>query len=313
MSGYIIRRMIAAIPVMLIVAIFVFALLYFAGGDPAIILAGDGASPEQIARIRAQYGLDQPPVLRFFAWLGSLLQGDLGISLISRQPVAALVAQRIEPTLSLAITTMILSVVIAIPLGVAAAWKSGSLIDRFVTAISVAGFSLPIFVIAYILIYFFSLELRLLPVQGFVSIRQGLLPFLTHAALPSLAISLALIGIFARITRTCMLDVMTQDYVRTAVSKGLRPRAILGRHVLKNAAVPIITVVGLSFANLIGGVVVTETVFAIPGLGRLVVEAISQRDYPVIQAMVLLLSLVYVVVNLLVDLSYVLFDPRIRY
>jgi peptide/nickel transport system permease protein len=313
MAGYIFRRLLATAPVMLLVAIFVFALLYVAGGDPAYVLAGDGATPDKIAAIRAQYGLDQPPVVRFFVWLFAMIQGDLGTSLISRQPVSHLILQRIEPTLSLALVTIVLAIVVAVPLGVAAAWKSGSAIDRLVTALSVAGFSLPIFVVAYVLVYLFSLELGWTPVQGFVSLRNGVLPFFSHIALPAFAISLSLIGVIARITRTCVLEVMTQDYIRTAFAKGLWPRQILARHAFKNAAVPIVTVIGLAFANLIGGVVVTESVFAIPGLGRLVTDAIAQRDYPVIQAMVLVLSLFYVLVNLLVDLSYVLFDPRIRY
>ena len=239
--------------------------------------------------------------------------GILGTSIFTNLPVTHMIAQRLEPTISLMVLTLILSIVIAIPMGVVAAWKQGSWIDRLVMALAVFGFSTPVFVVGYILAYIFALKLGWLPVQGFTPISQGLWPFLRTLILPSVALGLIYIALIARITRATMLDVLSQDYVRTARAKGVGQSAILYVHALKNAAVPIVTVIGLGVALLISGAVVTETVFAIPGLGRLTVDAILQRDYPVIQGVVLMFSFVYVIVNLIVDLLYTLFDPRIRY
>jgi peptide/nickel transport system permease protein len=298
---------------MLIVALFVFSLLFLSGSDPAVVLAGDHATADQIARIRQEFGLDKPFAWQFVVWISSVLHGDLGQSLISRQPVALLIQQRIEPTVSLALDTLALSILIAIPLGVMAAWRPGSWIDAFVSCFALVGFSVPTFVTAYVLIFIFSLVLRWLPVQGFASLGAGAGPFLLHIVMPSFVLSIAYAGLIARITRGCMLDALTQEFVRTAMAKGAGPVRILVRHALKNAAVPIVTVIGTGFAGLVGGVVVTETVFSIPGLGRLTVEGILLRDYPVVQGVVLLLSVSHVLVNLMVDLSYAYFDPRIRY
>jgi peptide/nickel transport system permease protein len=288
-------------------------LLRLTPGDPAAILAGDNATPEQLARIRVALGLNQPLYTQFFDWVGSLLRGDLGTSLSSNQPVLKLIGQRIEPSIAVAISTIILSVLIAVPLGVIAAWKHGTWIDRAVMVTAVLGFSTPVFVVGYLLAYVFALRLDWLPVQGFTSISQGLIPFLRNLILPSVALGLVYMALIARITRATMLDVLGQDYVRTAKAKGVGQHDVLFVHALKNAAVPIVTIVGIGFATLIGGAVVTESVFAIPGLGRLTVDAILRRDYPVIQGVVLLFSFVYVLVNLVVDLLYTLFDPRIRY
>ncbi len=313
MFAYIVRRVLATIPVMLLVALFVFSLLYIAPGDPAAIIAGDQASPEDVDRIRASLGLDRPFVVRFGEWLWHVVHGDLGVSIFTNLPVTHMIAQRIEPTMSLMVLTLILSLVTAIPMGVLAAWKHGTWIDRLVMATAVFGFSTPVFVIGYLLAYVFALQLDWLPVQGFVSITRGLWPFLRSLILPSVALGLIFIALIARITRATMLDVLSQDYVRTARAKGVGENGVLMRHALKNAAVPIVTIVGIGFASLIGGAVVTESVFAIPGLGRLTVDAILRRDYPVIQGVVLLFSFLYVLVNLGVDLLYTLFDPRIRY
>jgi peptide/nickel transport system permease protein len=313
MIAYVFRRLLATIPVMGVVAIFVFSLLYIAPGDPAAIIAGDLATAEDIARIHHQLGLDEPFLVRFGHWLWGVLHGDLGISIFTRLPVTQLIGQRLEPTLALTVTTLIVTVLFAVPLGVIAAWKAGTWIDRGVMIFAVLGFSLPSFVLAYLLILVFSIEFDLLPVQGYVSIRQGFPPFIEHLILPSVALGLIYGALIARVTRASMLEVLSQDYIRTAQAKGLANSQVLTRHALKNAAVPIVTVVGIGVALLISGVIVTETVFAIPGLGRLTVDAILRRDYPIIQGVILLFSAVYVLVNLAVDVSYTLFDPRVRY
>ena len=306
-------RLVAAIPVMGVVAIFVFLILRLSPGDPAAILAGDAATPETIAAIRAGLGLDQPIWVQFVHWVGDLAHGDLGRSVLSKQPVMHMIADRVEPTISLALVTLIFSVIVAVPVGVIAAWKQGSWIDRCIMALSVAGFSVPVFVLGYILIYVFSIRLDLLPVQGFTSIREGLWPFLQNLILPTMALSFIYIALFARITRAAMLEVLGEDYIRTAHAKGLPDSVVLTRHALRNAAVPIVSVIGIGFALLVGGVVITETVFNIPGLGRLVVDAVLARDYPIIQGIILLFSGIYVLINLVIDITYVLLDPRIRY
>ena len=313
MFAYLVRRIVATIPVMAVVALFVFSLLYIAPGDPAAIIAGDQATPEQIDRIRQSLGLDRPFLVRFGEWFWQILHGDLGTSIFTNLPVSTLIAQRIEPTLSLMTITLLLSVAVAVPIGVLAAWKAGTWIDRVIMAFAVFGFSVPVFVVGYLLAYVFALQLGWLPVQGYTPISQGLWPWLENLILPSIALGCVYIALIARITRASMLEVLQQDYIRTARAKGLAQGSILFIHALKNASVPIVTVIGIGIALLIGGAVVTESVFAIPGLGRLTVDAILRRDYPVIQGVVLLFSFVYVLVNLAIDLLYTLLDPRIRY
>jgi peptide/nickel transport system permease protein len=298
---------------MAVVAFVVFLLLYLTPGDPAAILAGDAATSEDIRKIREKLGLDDPFLERFGNWLWRLLHGDLGVSIFTNLPVTHLIAQRIEPTLSLTLCTLVVAVVVAVPLGVIAAARAGSWVDRAVMAFSVAGFSVPVFVIAYVLIMVFSIELDWLPVQGYRPIREGVWEWARHLVLPSAALGTVYIALIARMTRASMLDVLAQDFVRTAQAKGLAPTAVLLRHALKNAAVPIATVIGIGIALLIGGAIVTETVFALPGIGRLTVDAILRRDYPIIQGVVLIFSAAYVLINLAVDLSYMFFDPRIRY
>jgi len=313
MFGYLVRRVLAAVPVMGVVALFVFLLLRITPGDPAAILAGDNATPQQLERIRTSLGLNEPLYIQFFTWINKLLHGDLGVSLISNVPVLKMISQRVEPSISVALATIILAVVIAVPLGVIAAWKHGTWIDRFVMGLSVIGFSVPVFVIGYVLIQIFAIDLRWLPVQGFKSITAGFGPFLERIILPTLTLSFIYIALIARMTRAAMLDVMGEDFIRTARAKGIGEASVLLRHGLRNAAVPVITVIGTGFALLISGVVVTESVFNLPGIGRLTVDAVLARDYPVIQAMILLTSLIYVTVNLLIDVAYTLLDPRIRY
>ncbi|WP_207539807.1 ABC transporter permease [Sabulicella rubraurantiaca] len=313
MWAYIVRRILATIPVMAVVALFVFSLLYLAPGDPAAVIAGDQATPEDVERIRASLGLDRPYLVRFGEWVWNIARGDLGISIFTNLPVSTMIAQRVEPTLSLCLITLVLAVSVAVPLGVVAAWKQGTLVDRAVMGFAVLGFSVPVFVVGYLLAYVFALELDWFPVQGYTPFSEGVLPWLENLVLPAIALGGVYIALIARITRATMLEVLSQDYIRTARAKGANQRSILFLHALKNAAVPIVTVVGIGMALLIGGAVVTESVFAIPGLGRLTVDAILRRDYPVIQGVVLLFSFVYVLVNLLIDLLYTLFDPRIRY
>lgn len=313
MLGYIGRRILATIPVMAVVGLFVFSLLYLSPGDPAAIIAGDQATPADIERIRASLGLDRPFLVRFGEWAWHILHGDLGISIFTNLPVTTLIGQRVEPTVSLMLVTLVFAIAVAVPLGVLAAWKAGSLVDRLVMGLAVTGFSVPVFVVGYVLAYVFALRLGWLPVQGYTPIERGLWPWLSNLILPSFTLGLVYIALIARVTRATMLDVLSQDYVRTARAKGLAQRHILFVHALKNAAVPIVTVIGIGIALLIGGAVVTETVFAIPGLGRLTVDAILRRDYPVIQGVVLLFSFTYVLVNLAIDLFYTILDPRIRY
>ena len=313
MGGYVGRRILSTIPVMAVVALFVFSLLYLAPGDPATIIAGDQATPADIIRIRQSLGLDRPFLVQFWEWLWRILHGDLGTSIFTNLPVMSLIAQRVEPTLSLMCVTLILAIGIAVPLGVIAAWKVGSFIDRFVMLFAVFGFSVPVFVLGYGLIYLFAIRLDWLPVQGYQRLSLGVGGWLQRLILPSLTLSVVLIALIARITRTSVLEVMNEDYIRTARAKGQTEGRVLRRHALANAAVPIVTVIGLGVAALIGGVVVTESVYTIPGLGRLTVDAVLARDYPTIQAVILLFSLAYVLINLVVDMTYTFFDPRIRY
>lgn len=313
MFAYIVRRVLATIPVMGVVAIFVFSLLYLTPGDPAAVIAGDIATLEDIARIRAQLGLDQPFYVQFGTWLWRVLHGDFGISIFTNLPVSRLIVQRLEPTVALTVCTLFITIVVAVPLGVIAAWKVGTWIDRAVMGFAVIAFSVPVFVIAYLLIMGISIELDALPVQGYVSIANGFWPFLERMILPSVALSMSYAALIARITRASMLEVLSQDYIRTAQAKGLAADKVLIGHALKNAAVPIVTVIGIGLALMISGVVVTETVFAIPGLGRLTVDAILRRDFPIIQGVILMFSAAYVLVNLMVDISYTFLDPRIRY
>ncbi len=313
MLSYALRRALATVPVMALVGVLVFSLLQLTPGDPATVLAGDYASPDQVAAIRAQLGLDQPVMTQFTRWAGRILSGDLGQSIYSDQPVARLILQRLEPTLMLSACTVVLAVATALPLGVLAAYRAGGWLDRGVMSVAVAGYSTPVFVVGYALVYVFSLGLGWFPTQGYAPLSQGLWPCLRSLTLPAVTLAFLYMGLIARVTRASVLEVLGEDYVRTARAKGLRQHEVLARHALKNAAVPIVTVIGIGVATLLGGVVVTETVFNIPGLGRLAADAISQRDYPVVQGLILLFAASYAVINLLVDLSYLLFDPRIRY
>lgn len=312
MLKYMVLRILAIIPIMGMVAVFIFLIMHLMPGDPAALIAGRGATAQEIARIHARLGLDEPLYTQFITWIWGILHGDFGRSLYSNVPVATLIIHHAEPTIALALGGIFFAVVIALPLGMLAARKAGGWVDYVVMAFSVLGFSIPTFLTAYILIFIFSMTLGWFPVQGYVSISEGIIPFLHTIVLPSLGLGFLYAALIARITRASLLGVLGEDYIRTAYAKGLAPRVVLNRHALKNAAVPITTVVGIGFALLIGGVVVTESVFNIPGLGRLVVGAVLAHNYPVIQGVVLIFSAVYVILNLIVDLACALFDPRIR-
>ena len=310
---YLIKRLFAVIPVLAVVAVIVFLLLRLAPGDPAVIIAGDTASAQDIEHIRQTLGLDRPLLTQFLTWIARVLQGDLGTSVFTGMPVAEMIRQRIEPTLWISALTMGFAVIFAVPMGIVSAWKAGTWIDRTVSALAVTAFSLPVFVIGYGLVYGFSTHLGWFPVQGFKSLSDGFGPFIRHLTLPVISGGLIYMALLARMTRSTMLEVLAEDYIRTARAKGVSSQRLLLRHALKNAAVPIVTTIGLGIAMLLSGVIVTESVFAIPGIGRLTVDAVLARDYPVIQAMILLTSGIYVTVNLLIDVAYTLLDPRIRY
>ena len=313
MLGYVARRLLATIPVMAVVAVTVFLLLRLTTGDPAAIIAGDNATAQDVAAIRAKLGLDEPIATQFVIWIGRVFQGDFGESFFFKKQVAQLIVERIEPTLALAACTIVLAVSLAVPLGVLAAWRRGTWLDRGVMGFAVLGFSVPVFVIGYVLIYLFAIQLGWLPVQGYQRIAEGFGGFIERLVLPSFTLAVIYIALIARITRASVLEVLEADHVRTARAKGLNELTVLLRHALRNAAVPIVTIIGLGVALLIGGVVVTESVYAIPGLGRLTVDAVLARDYPTVQAVILLFSFVYVLINLVVDLTYTFLDPRIRY
>jgi peptide/nickel transport system permease protein len=313
MGIFIVRRLLLTLPVMAVVALFVFGLLYVAPGDPAAMIAGDQATPAQIEKIRVSLGLDQPFAIRFGSWAFAALHGDLGNSLFSGQSVSSMILQRVPPTLSLMVLTLLISVAAAVPMGVAAAARQGGIVDRAVSVFAVLGFSLPVFVLGYLLAYAFALRFGWFPVQGYAPVSLGFGAFIGHLILPALALSGGYIALITRVTRSTMLEVLSQDYVRTAKAKGVARRSVLFVHALKNAALPIVSIVGIGVATLISGAVVTETVFGIPGLGRLIVDALLRRDYPIIQGVVLMFSFTYIFVNLAIDVVYTLLDPRIQY
>ena len=317
MLQFLLRRILAVLPVLFVVSLVVFLILRLAPGDPAAVIAGNSATNEDIAKIQVQLGLDRSIPVQYGIWMGNVFQGDLGFSYYLNKPVTELIAQRVEPTLSLAFGTVILAILIAIPLGTLAAWRMGGWLDRLLSGFSVAGFSVPVFVIGYLLIYLFAIRLEWLPVQGYKSLSgpsaAGPWAWMRQLILPWMTLAMIYVALIARVTRASVSEALTEDYIRTARAKGISETAVLLRHALANAAVPIVTVVGIGIALLIGGVVVTETVYAIPGLGSLTVDAVLNRDFPVIQGLVLLFSVSYVLINLLVDLSYLVLDPRIRY
>jgi peptide/nickel transport system permease protein len=312
MLGFIVKRLLMALPVLVVVSFVVFGLLLLSPTDPAAVIAGDYATPAAVEALRVKMGLDQPLLFQYFHWVHQLLEGNFGVSIYENRPVIAMIAERAEPTISLAICVVILTTLFAVPLGVVSAWFAGRPLDRGTMAFAAIGTATPIFLFAYLLIGLFSKTLAMLPSYGFVSIREGVGPFLAHIALPTLTAGIAYGALVARVARASMLDALHQEYMRTAQAKGLSVRQMIFRHALPNSSIPIVTVIGTRFAALLGGVVVTETVFAIPGIGRLCVDAILHGDYPVVQGVIIVVSLVYVLINLLMDLAYPLIDPRVR-
>ena len=310
--GYLLRRLAATLPVMAVVAVVVFLLIHLSPGDPAALIAGDLATGEDIAKLRIALGLDKPLWQQFMLWLGRLATGDLGTSIFTQVPVSQLLAQRLEPTASIAALTMLLTLLVAVPLGTLAAYRAGSWVDRLVMLFAVLAFSLPVFLVGYLLVYAFAIQLPWFPVQGYSRFADGPGEWLRGLVLPCVNLALVYIALVTRMTRATVLEVLHEDYIRTARAKGLGVLPVLG-HALRNAAIPIATTIGVGIALLIGGVVVTETVFAIPGVGRLVIDSVQRHDYPVIQSVLLISAGVYVLINLLIDLSYRLFDPRIQY
>lgn len=313
MGYYILRRLLASIPVVILVGVMTFSILHIAPGDPAVLMAGEEATPADVEAMRVALGFDKPFIVQFGKWSGRLLRGDLGTSIFSQHTIVSLMKPRIEPTLSLAIIAISLSIIIGVPMGVLAAWNQGSFVDRGVMVFAVLGFSIPVFWLGFLFIWAFAVKIHLFPAVGFVSITDGVFPFFRSLTLPALANAIPYSALVARMTRSTMVEVMQEDYIRTARAKGLTERVVNVRHGLRNAAIPIVTVVGLVFAGLVGGAVVTETVFAIPGLGRLLVDGVVRRDYPIVQAMLMVVAVSYVFVNLAVDITYAFLDPRIRY
>ena len=313
MGYYILRRLLASIPVVILVGVMTFSILHIAPGDPAVLMAGEEATPADVEAMRVALGFDKPFIVQFGKWSGRLLQGDLGTSIFSQHTIVSLMKPRIEPTISLAIIAISLSIIIGVPMGVLAAWNQGSFVDRGVMVFAVLGFSIPVFWLGFLFIWAFAVKIHLFPAVGFVSITDGVFPFFRSLTLPALANAIPFSALVARMTRSTMVEVMQEDYIRTARAKGLTEAVVNVRHGLRNAAIPIVTVVGLVFAGLVGGAVVTETVFAIPGLGRLLVDGVVRRDYPIVQAMLMVIAVSYVFVNLAVDITYAFLDPRIRY
>ena len=313
MKRYILQRLLAFIPVVAFVGVFTFSLIHLAPGDPAALLGGQTGSREEIDKIRERLGLDKPLIQQFWVWTKRTLRGDLGESVASRLDITTLIRQRLPPSLWIGGASELFAVLIGVPLGVLAAWKANSWIDRTAMVFAVLAFSVPSFYLAYNLIFLFAVKLQWFPAIGYQPISEGIGTWAKSMTLPTISVGLIIAGLLTRITRATMLEVLREDYVRTARAKGLAEGAVLFRHALKNAFAPVLTVIGLGIAALITGLVVTETVFAIPGVGRLVVDSIQRRDYPTIQGLMLVIALAYLTINLVIDLTYAYIDPRIRY
>lgn len=312
MFSYIVRRLVLLVPVILIVGVIVFALVHLTPGDPAGVILGDQATPEQVDQLREQLGLNDPLPVQFFNWFTGILRLDFGESVFLGIPVTEALLDRVAPTGLLTLYALIVQIVIGVPLGVMSALRHGSITDRLLTAVAVSGAAIPNFFLGILLILFFAVTLQWLPSVGYVSPTEDLSGHFQRMLMPAFALGFSTAGLLARLIRSSMLDVLNEDYVRTALAKGLMRRDVVVRHALRNALIPAITVIGTSFAALLGGAVVTETVFTIPGMGRLVVQSIGRRDYPIIQGAVMTIAITYVLVNLLVDILYIYADPRVR-
>ncbi|HYL07250.1 MAG TPA: ABC transporter permease [Candidatus Udaeobacter sp.] len=313
MTAYVLRRLLLMVPVAFLVTIGVFMLIHLSPGDPALILLGEDRTPEAIAAIHQQLGLDQPLYTQYVIWLARILHGDWGRSITTHEPVLGAILDRLPATLELGVAALLWSLVVAIPMGTIAAVRRGSIIDRLATGITVAGVSVPNFFIGIVLIYALSVSARIFPFGGYVPLTQDPLESLRHVAMPAIALGTAGTAINMRFTRSSMIEVLNNDYIRTARAKGASWRRVVFVHALKNALIPVVTIVGLQIGGIIEGAVVTETVFTWPGVGRLAVESIFNRDYTVVQGVVLLAAFSYMVANLAVDLVYGWLDPRISY
>lgn len=313
MTQYIARRLISLVPVILIVSLIVFSLIHLTPGDAASAILGETATEEQLEKMRQSLGLDDPLYEQFLRWLGDVAVGDFGVSVFSGEPVIQIIWQSFGTTFGLSLIAMIMSLVLAIPLAILAVWKRNSWINSLFMSFSLLGVSIPAFWLALLLIIVFAVSLGWVPVAGYMPLGQGFWPWLSHLLLPAIVLSVQQAGLIARMLRDGMLEVMNQDYIRSARAKGAKEWVILLGHILPNAMIPTVTVIGVSIADLLGGAIIVESIFAIPGLGQLIAESISRRDFPVLQGGVLFIAVIYVLVNLLVDLAYAFFDPRIRY
>jgi peptide/nickel transport system permease protein len=313
MKTYIARRLLALVPVALVVATVAFVLIHLAPGDPASVMAGPDASAEDVQRIQRQLGLDAPLPVQFLRWFGRLVQGDLGESIFLRKPVTEAILDRVEPTLLLTLFAIAVSVLIGVPAGVLSARYHNTAADQVLMVVALLGVSIPNFLLGLLFILCFSVWLGWFPVAGYSPLEYGWLATLRSLVLPALALGLVQSALIARIARSSMLDVMREQFITAGRAKGLGEHAVIYKHALKNAMIPTVTIIGISFAILISGAVVVETVFNIPGLGRLIISAVLRRDYPVIQGVVLCIAGMYMLINLAVDLSYMLFDPRVKY
>ena len=313
MRTYVLRRLLALVPVALVVATVAFTLIHLAPGDPASIIAGPDATADDVQRIERQLGLDAPLGVQLVRWYGSLARGDLGHSIFLRRPVTEAILDRVEPTLLLTLFAVVVSVLLGVPAGVLSARYHDTATDQAFMALALVGISIPSFLLGLVFVLVFGVWLGWFPVAGYSPLEYGWLRTLRSLVLPAFALGLVQSALIARIARSAMLDVLREQFITAGRAKGLSEPAVVYKHALKNAMIPTITIIGISFAVLLSGAVVVETVFNIPGLGRLIISAVLRRDYPVIQGVVLVVAGVYMLINLLVDLSYVLFDPRVRY
>lgn len=314
MVSYVMRRLLIAIPVLLGITFITFAVLNLTPGDPIrMMLATEKVTPDVADRLRAYYGLDQPWYVQYARYLGNLIRGDLGVSITSRTSIAASIARRLPNTILLAFSSMFLALLIAIPVGIISATRRNSLADYASLTAAMIGVSMPSYWLGLLLLLQFGLRWRILPIWGIGHMRDGLWDFISHLILPSVTLGTSLAALLTRLTRASILEVLSEDYVRTARAKGLRERIVLYKHALRNAIIPVITTAGLQLGYLLGGAVIVESIFSWPGLGRLTIQAIQKRDLPVIQAATLIFAVAFVIVTLLVDMLYVFIDPRIRY
>lgn len=312
MRIYIVKRLLALIPVLLILSIIVFLLIYLIPGDPALVMLGDSASPETVKKLQDELGLNLPLFQQYLQWIGGVMQGDFGQSYFLNQSVSAAIIEHLGPTVSLAVTAEVIALLIAIPFGILAATRRGEYPDKSLTIFSIFGITIPGFLLSMFLVLFFSVYLKWLPVSGYAELNQGLWEHLKYLVLPAISVGVVLASVIARITRASMLEVLNEGYIKTARSKGVVERKIIYKHVLRNALIPILTVIGGTFGTLVAGAAVVETIFNIPGLGQMLVNSVTRRDYPVIQGIVLFIAFIYVMVNLIVDLLYAVVDPRVR-